>query len=32
MNRALIFVALATARFITQRENVLLLGPTGTGT
>ncbi|MGH7635285.1 MAG: ATP-binding protein, partial [Gemmatimonadaceae bacterium] len=30
MNRALIF-ELATARFIAQREDVLLLGPPGTG-
>lgn len=30
MNRALIF-ELATGRFITQREDVLLLGPPGTG-
>ena len=30
MNRALVF-ELATARFITQREDVLLLGPPGTG-
>jgi DNA replication protein DnaC len=30
MNRALIY-ELATARFVTQREDVLLLGPPGTG-
>jgi DNA replication protein DnaC len=30
MNRALIY-ELATARFIAQREDVLLLGPPGTG-
>ncbi|HEY9229645.1 MAG TPA: IS21-like element helper ATPase IstB [Gemmatimonadaceae bacterium] len=30
MNRALVY-ELATARFITQREDVLLLGPPGTG-
>jgi DNA replication protein DnaC len=30
MNRALVF-ELATARFIAQREDVLLLGPPGTG-
>ena len=30
MNRALVY-ELATARFIAQREDVLLLGPPGTG-